>query len=459
MKNTIIKLLLLILTLALIAGCVAACGTGEPTDDGGGNNGDVDIVDYASEVKFDKNSGRAWCEVTVKSYIDGDTTHFHVPTSISDTGILKARYLGVNTPESTGKIEPWGKKASDYTKSKLSAATSIIIESDDGNWNHDNTAERYLVWIWYKTAEMEDYRCLNLELLQEGLARSSKSSDTVYAEACSKILNQAVARKLFVFGTEPDPDFYYGAAQPITLKELKTNIEDYKGTTVSFEGVVAKKSGQTVYVEEYDEETGLYFGIQVYYGYNLSYDGLEILSVGNRVRVVGSAQYFEEGDTYQISDIKYNPMRPDDEGNIKLISEGHSAAYQEMDVNTLLNGKVDIEKTETGEDGEETLVTESFDVGFIKLHGTVAVKNLTITELYTTASGSNKGAISITCVDDSGREIVVRTIVLRDANGATITQDEFRIGEKINVRGVVDVFNGVYQVKVFSKADITEVTE
>ncbi len=456
MKNTITKLLLLILTLALIAGCVAACGGPADDDD---NGGEGEFIDYASEVKLDKNSGRAWCEVTVKSYIDGDTTHFHVPTSIADTGVLKARYLGVNTPESTGKIEPWGKKASDYTKAKLSAATSIIIESDDGKWNHDSTGERYLVWVWYKTAEMEDYRCLNLELLQEGLARSSKSSDTAYSEECTKILNQAVVNKLYVFGTEPDPDFYYGAAQPITLKELKTNIEAYKGTTVSFEGVVAKKSGQTVYVEEYDEETGLYFGIQVYYGYNLSYGGLEILSVGNRVRIVGSAQYFEEGDTYQISDIKYNPMRPDDESNIKLISEGHSAAYEEMDVNTLLNGRVDVEKTETDEDGEEILVTETFDVGFLKLHSTVAVKNLTITDLYTTVSGSNKGAISITCVDGSGREIVVRTIVLRDANGATITQDVFRIGEKINVRGVVDVFNGVYQVKVFSIADINEITD
>lgn len=467
MKNLWTKLLLLILTLALIVGCLVACDNGkqpggDDNGDGKGDNNSIgELVDYASEVKLDKNSGRAWCEVTVKTFVDGDTTHFNVPKSVTDTRVLKARYLGINTPESTGKIEPWGKKASNYTKEKLSAATSIIIESNDDKWNHDSTAERYLVWVWYKTAEMQDYRCLNLELLQAGLARSSKISDTVYADVANTILSQAVSHKLYVFGTEKDTDFYYGAAQAITLKELKTHIADYKDTRVSFEGVVARQSAQTVYVEEFDEETGLYFGIQVYYGYNLDYDGKEILSVGNRVRIVGSVQYYETGGTYQISDISYNVMRPDDETNIQLISKGHSASYEKLDAETLLRGTVDIEITKVGEDGEETLETKSFKIGFLKLHGTASMDNLTITDLYTTSNedSSNKGAISITCVDAHGTEIVVRTAVLKDASGNTITQDVFRIGEKINVRGIVDVYNGVYQIKVFSIADITEVIE
>ena len=115
------KLLSLLLIVVLIAGCFTACGEPEepPTPEV------PEFVDYASEVKLDLSSSRARCEVTVKAFIDGDTTHFYVPTSIYETGILKARYLGVNTPESTGQIEPWGHKASDFTKSKLSEATSI----------------------------------------------------------------------------------------------------------------------------------------------------------------------------------------------------------------------------------------------------------------------------------------------------------------------------------------------
>ena len=151
--------------------------------------------DFASQLKLDLNTSSLKWEVEVKMFIDGDTTHFYINNSgningISKTpgidGVLKARYLGINTPESTGKIEPWGKKASNFTKSKLESAESIIIESDDENWNVDSTGERFLVWVWYKPEGAKDYRNLNLEILQEGLAVSSKSGRYVYGEYCEK---------------------------------------------------------------------------------------------------------------------------------------------------------------------------------------------------------------------------------------------------------------------------------
>ncbi len=462
------KLLALLLVLVMLVSALASCGksddgtddndgtTSTPGGGGGGNGENPEFVDYASQVKFNPSSGRAWQEVTVHLYVDGDTTHFNVPTSIYHTGILKARYLGINTPESTGQVEPWGKKASDYTKSKLSAATSIIIESDTAGWNHDSTGERFLVWVWYKTAEMDDYRCLNLEILQNGLARSSKSSDTAYANECTQILNQAVTHGLHVFSKDKDPDFYYGAARPITLRELKTNVEKYNLTRVSFEGVVTRVSGQTAYVEEYDEETGLYFGMQVYFGYNLDYFGLEILKTGNRVRIVGVVTYYESGDTYQVSDIFYDAMDPENEKNIQKLDEGHSGAYQEIGVDDLLNGKVKVEVTETDEEGEETIKEISLDVGFLTMHSTVTVKNLTITKLYTTNNGgSSDGAITITCVDENGKQFIVRTEVLKDSTGAIVPQSKFPVGSVIDVKGVVDAYNGEYQVKLLSFNDVT----
>ena len=93
---------------------------------------------------------------TVKTFVDGDTTHFNMPENSISGNVLKARYLAINTPESTGQIEEWGKKASNFTKSKLSSATSIIIESDNDKWNLDSTGSRYLVWVWYKTSESSD---------------------------------------------------------------------------------------------------------------------------------------------------------------------------------------------------------------------------------------------------------------------------------------------------------------
>ena len=469
MKN-FTKLLVLLLALSMLAGCFAACDSGKPNEDTtaatdetvtgeGGTLGEeeLEFVDYASTVKFDPDSGRAYANVTVRTFVDGDTTHFNIEHPTFDGGILKARYLGINTPESTGQIEPWGKKASNYTKEALSKATSIIVESDSASWNPDSTGDRYLVWVWYKTAEDTDYHCLNLEILQQGLAVSSKSSDTVYADICVTILNQAVNHKLHVHSKEKDPDFYYGAAMPMTLKELKTNIESYKGKDVSFEGVVVRNSNQTAYVEEYDEETGLYFGIQIYYGFNLGFFGEEILSVGNRVLVVGSVQYYETGGTYQIADIKYHAMRPDDPENIQKISDGHEGAYAEVSAKDLLTGKVDIEVTSVDEEGNETVETKTFDRGFITMHGSASLKDLVITKIYTTQNedSSNYGALSITCIAQDGTEVVLRTIVLKDANGKTITADKFPIGSVIDAKGVVDVYNGVYQLKVFSASDIT----
>ena len=119
---------------------------------------EVVVTDFAAQAQLDATSGRLQVEVTVKQYIDGDTTHFHVPTSVVETGVLKARYLAVDTPESTGKIEPWGKKASNFTKSKLESAESIILESDDDKWNVDSTGGRHLVWVWYRPKGSTTYR-------------------------------------------------------------------------------------------------------------------------------------------------------------------------------------------------------------------------------------------------------------------------------------------------------------
>ena len=155
-----VKLLTLLLALSMLAGCFVACDSGEKpvvdettvedtttaTEDSApesGTQGEAELafVDYASTVKFDPNSGRASATVTVRTFVDGDTTHFNISHPSFEGGILKARYLGINTPESTGQIEPWGKKASNYTKETLSKATSIIVESDSAGWNPDSTVQ------------------------------------------------------------------------------------------------------------------------------------------------------------------------------------------------------------------------------------------------------------------------------------------------------------------------------
>ncbi len=477
MMNKLTKLLILLLTLVMLVGCFASCdiGGGEsPTE----NNTEAptstptekpadqtpEFIDYASQMKLNLNSGRKYAEVTVYNYIDGDTTHFNINDPDFDGSILKARYLGINTPESTGSIEPWGKKASNYTKTQLKKATSIIIESDSDKWDADSTGGRYLVWVWYKTAEDTEYRNLNVEILQQGLAFGSNASLNSYSTYTMGALNQAKQQKLHVFSkTEKDPDFYYGAAVNLSLKELKANCEKYEGMLVCFEAVVAKSMGATFYVEEYDAENDMYFGMQVFAGYTCPI--MSDFVVGNRVSIVGKLSYYENGGTYQISGLEYDILDPSWVGGCRVLSTGHSASYRELDVNTLMNGKITLdtyvekENTETGE-MEEILEKRDFDYGELSHYSTVSMKNLTVKSVYTTTKedSSSKGALTITCVDENGREIDVRTAskLTREVDGkeVDVVESDFPKGTVISVKGIIDSFNGTYQIKVFDYFDI-----
>ena len=305
----------------------------------------AEFTDYVSQLAFNRASETVKAEVTVKTFVDGDTVHFYVDEQVCESGVLKARFLAINTPESTGKIEEYGKKASSFTREKLTAAESIWVESDNGQWNLDSTSERHLVWVWYRLPGENEYRNLNLEILQNGLAIANSTAQNRYGTMCMNALNQAREQKLNVYSGQKDPDFYYGDAVELTLKELRTNLEAYNGIKVAFNGVITMNSAQSVYVESYDEETGLYYGMSVYYGHGLSGAGLNILSVGNEARIVGTVQYYEAGGTWQVSGLTYRMMKPKDPGNIQKLSDGHSPAYVLTEPETFL-GRVTIQSEE-----------------------------------------------------------------------------------------------------------------
>lgn len=437
----------LILAVGLLAGCGEKAPDEGPTNPAPtGSSDPADVVDYAGSVKLNMSSGTAKQEVTVKQFVDGDTTHFFVPTSVMPGGVLKARYLAVNTPESTGKIEEFGKKASSFTKEKLSSAVSIIIESETASWDPDSTGDRYLVWVWYKPSADAEYRNLNIEILQNGLAIASNSANNQYGTTCMAAINQAKAQKLHVHSGQKDPDFYYGEAVELTLKELRPNLEKYSNMDVAFEGVVTMNDNNGVYVESYDPETDMYYGMFVYYGFNLNGKGMEILTVGNEVRIVGSVQYYEAGGTWQIADVDYRMMKPDDPNNLQKLSDGHSPAYVETSIKTF-NGNVTIPSDE----GES--VTKRY--AEMALGTSIEMKGLKVVDSYTTTNeeSSSKGAFTLECEVD-GQTVDVRTTVLLDKDGNVIKASAYE-GKTIDVKGMIDYFNGSYQIKVFSADNIT----
>ena len=453
-KTTLVWLLSLCLGLG-----VMGCGPSE-NPQGGSNDkttqadvaetteAPLEIVDYAAAVKLNMASSTIKQEVTVKTFIDGDTVHFHVPSNVSDDGVLKARFLAINTPESTGKIEEYGKKASQFTKEKLSNASSIIIESESSQWDPDSTGDRYLVWVWYKTAQDEEYRNLNIEILQNGLSIANSSANNQYGSTCMSAIAQAKAQKLYVYSGQKDPDFYYGEAVELTLKELRTNLETYNGMKVAFNGVITMNSDNSVYVESYDAETGLYYGITVYYGFGLSGGGLDILMVGNEARIVGSVQYYEAGGTYQVSDVSYRQMKPDDPGNLQKIGEGHTAAYTVVDADTFANGKLEI----TLEEG-----TATFGYAELAMDTSIQMNNLLVTGASLRDSNSGDGLLVLTCEAD-GAQVQICLADLRDEAGELVTEDTY-LDQIIDVKGYVDYFNGTYQIRVFSQENITIVPQ
>lgn len=115
-------------------------------------------------------------ETIVSRVVDGDTIE------LSDGS--KVRFIGVNTPESTTRTEPYGKEASDYTKSQLTGKT-IYLEKDV---SETDQYSRLLRYIWLDIPkEITDAeiraKMYNANLLLNGYAeQSTYAPDVKYAE-------------------------------------------------------------------------------------------------------------------------------------------------------------------------------------------------------------------------------------------------------------------------------------
>ena len=438
MKKLSFRIISLLLALCTVVAVFTAC---DPVEQPSTTEGSTHI-DYVAQTKLDMDSPTKKQEVHfgARSHIDGDTSHFEVSSSVDSTGVIKARYLAVDTPESTGQIEEWGKAASRFTKEKLSTAASIIVESDTATWNFDGNG-RYLVWIWYQPTAGADYRNLNIELLQNGLGASSSASEGRYGETAVAAIAQATEEKLYMFSNTQDPEYPYGEAASVTLRELRTNVEAYNGAKVTVEGIITYNSDYTAFIESYDAETNMSYGMQVFYGYNSQL--IPVLEQGAQVRIVGVVTEFY--GTYQISSLTYNRMRPEDPANTTQISTGNPIDYVKTSSATYVS-----DVTVTVGEEEKTMSYQQLAVSTA-----ISMDNLVVRDVYTTTnpSSDNCGAMTLTCWCD-GYTVYVRTEVLYDDDGNMITAEAYK-GKVINVKGIVDHYEGDYQIRVYKAKDIT----
>lgn len=146
---------------------------------------DTKVKEKLDTSKFEK--------AYVKRVVDGDT----IIATINNTD-YRVRFIGINTPESTTKIEEYGKEASNYTKEMLTGKT-VYLEKDIRN---TDKYDRLLRYVW-------------LEIPNE------ISSDEINTKMFNAILLINGYAKLFTY----PPDVKYAKYfKPLEEKARKNNI-------------------------------------------------------------------------------------------------------------------------------------------------------------------------------------------------------------------------------------------
>ena len=141
-------------------------------------------------------------------------------------------------------------------------------------------------------------------------------------------------------------------------------------------------------------------------------------------------------------------MKPDDPGNIQKLGDGFEPAWAKIDTAAWAGGKLSV----TDDSG----AAKEYGYAELLQCSTVSCEGLKVKSVYTTNNegSSSNGAMTLTCEAPDGTEVSVRTVVLYDDAGKIITSERYE-GKTIDVRGVVDYYNGGYQIKVFSDSKIT----
>ena len=105
---------------------------------------------------------------TVTRVIDGDTAEMRLESGT----VEKVRFIGVDTPESTTQVEPYGKEAAEYTDRALSSK-KVYLELDVGERDKYG---RLLAYVWMSPPaqpsdqEIRD-KMFNARLLLDGYAQ------------------------------------------------------------------------------------------------------------------------------------------------------------------------------------------------------------------------------------------------------------------------------------------------
>lgn len=332
MNKFIRNILKLSLGIVLISSLFSCGGQDKPNEQTIDyvNDGSVKLsLDYKDHDFFTDGIG----QVNLKSTIDGDTAHF---TMVGNTTPIKSRFYGIDTPESTGSVEPYGKAASNFTKEKLVNASengTIVVSSPSTTYKKpelDSTGSRYLSLIWInesvKDASYESLVLLNLWIVQDGYSYV-KAVDKVpqFEETFLKAEEQAKRLKLQLFSGAEDPLYNYGDYNDVSLldlkKEVSASLKDsshknaFNGEKVRVRGTVAGFANKILYLQasfENDDGTFEYAGINVFVG--MGSPLAKFTTVNTYIQLCGTCED-SENFGFQITGVvswKYKPSNEND---------------------------------------------------------------------------------------------------------------------------------------------------
>ncbi|MDN5348388.1 MAG: micrococcal nuclease [Clostridia bacterium] len=204
-------LLILILSLSLLTGCgtspvgsssVGTPGTaadetpatptqaaevGKPASSPPDAQSKAEAQDKAKEAVTE--SAVKTLPAAVTSVVDGDTVYARLQNGKEE----KVRFIGVDTPESTREVEPYGKEAAVYTKKRLDGK-KVYLELDVGERDKYG---RLLAYVWLEqpkdNSEAEvRAKMFNAELLLNGYAQVMTVPPNVkYADLMAKLQQEA----------------------------------------------------------------------------------------------------------------------------------------------------------------------------------------------------------------------------------------------------------------------------
>lgn len=349
-------------------------------------------------------------EVRLSQNVDGDTAHF--VDNISGKRFT-ARFLCINTPESTGRIEPWGKEASKFVADILSNAAVIVLEAEKIGFpaELDTTGGRYLAYVWYKTSAEAKFRLLNLEIVEQCYSNfTGVAGDSKYGEDFDLAARKSYDTKRRKFG-EADPNFdYSNEVKEITIAELRNNFNEYSsGTKLKITARIMRMIGDNLYVEDLSEtwnETRKVYetaGIYMFSGYG---SGLAVLNIGG---VISFECQCVDNDTYgkQLT----NPSK------VKVVESTSEYNIKEFS-------------------GKETIDIASYE-GFV-----ISIQEYIVTNVN---KPDEEGAFTIYGKTSSGQSINIRI------DGAVYPKPKassIEIGATYSVIGGVSRFNQTFQIMI-----------